>query len=281
MNWITKNIMGAIADCISGILDVFGNFISNIFDLVADVNLNSGIVTNCSNFTILFGLAFLGLAAGKQILDVYVFQTSGDPDTEPLQIVVRIAQACAVICSSTWIFNEFLKFTQYFTSDLLSSAAENDVSSHMKSLVSMVIDLEGNRMIGYTIILLLLLIGFVTFCVVAGIRGAELTLMKILFPLFAVDLLTTNRERWRSFFTTYVITFMSYSIQLLCFKMCSMTFVTLDYDGNFSIRFITVIGWMVMMIRAPKWMEKFAYSSGLGGTVSSGIRFLPLYLLRK
>ena len=144
----------------------------------------------------------------------------------------------------------------------------------MKHLLLRAMDTVGNQMIGYILTLLLLLVGFIIFSIVAGIRGAELTLMKILFPLFAVDLLTTNRERWNSFFTTYVITFLSYSVQLLCFKLCNMTFVTIDYGGNFNIRFITVIGWMVMMIRAPKWMEKFAYSSGLGGMASSSVRFL-------
>ena len=279
MNWITKNIMGFIADLMSGFLDMFGKLINNVFEVIADINLENQIVVNANNFMVLCSLAFLAFAAGKQILDVYVFQTSGDPDAEPLQLAVRLAQACAVICSSGWLFNEFLKFSKYFTTDLLASASNTDVQGHMKSLLEAA-DAAVSQFIGYNITLLVILVGLIIFMVVAGIRGAELTLMKVLFPLFAVDLITTNRERWNNFFTTYVVTFLGYSIQLLCFRMCSETFVGLNFDAYYPVRFLTTIGWIVLMIRAPKWMEKFVYSSGVGNLTSSTVRFLPMYLFR-
>lgn len=283
MNWITKNIFGAIADGMSAVLDMYGAVIANIFDTIADANLNSDLITNASNFMTLFCLALLSVMAGKQILDVYVFQTSGDPDAEPLQLVVRVLEACAVICSNTWIFNEFLKFSRYFTMDLLISSHQDDVSAHMQGLLGESINAmetaytQGQGMI---LTLLMMLIGFIIFAVVAGIRGAELTLMKVMCPLFAIDLITTNRERWRSFFTTYMITFFSYTIQLLAFKACSMTFISVTFEGSYAIQCITAMGWMVLMIRAPKWIEKFAYSSGVGNFVSSSVRMAPMMLTR-
>ena len=141
-------------------------------------------------------------------------------------------------------------------------------------------DTAQSQSIGMIFTLFIILIGFIIFCVVAGVRGAELTLMKLLLPLFAVDLLTTNRERWNNFFTTYMITFFSYSLQLICFKMCSMTFMAINYDGDYSIRFVTVLGWLILMIRAPRWLEKFAYSSGIGNAAASTMRFAPMYLLK-
>jgi len=284
VNWITENILKSLADAVSGFLDMYGELIGNIFDKVADANVNSGPVVNASNFMLIFSLALLGLLAAKQILDVYVFQTSGDPDAEPLELAVRIAQACAVVCSSAWIFDEFLKFSRYFTNDFLQSVQDTgNVSQHMNGLIEEAVatmDTLQSQAVGMILTLVLVFVGFFIFCIVAGLRGAELTLMKIIMPLFAMDLLTTNRERWNSFFTTYLITFFAYSLQLFEFKMCSMTFMSIEYAGNYSMKFLIVIGWLVLMIRTPHWIEKFAYSSGIARAASGGLRAIPFMIRR-
>lgn len=283
MNWVTKNIFGFIADMMESVLNFYGSIIGNIFEVVADQNLNSSLTENASKFVTLFALAFLALAAGKQILSVYVFGTAGDADEEPLQLVVRVAQAVAVIGSSSWIFNELLKFSKLFTNDLLSSATEDDVSIHLLSLLDQAVETFSMQAIGFIFTLLLILIGLIIFSVVAGIRGAELTLMKILLPIFAVDLITTNRERWNNFITACVVTIMGYSLQLLLFKLCCMVFFTVEYGGTGAtsrVKLITVLGLLVFMIRTPKWLEKFIYSSGIGSATTSTLRLAPLYLIR-
>ncbi len=280
MNWITTNFFKFISDIMSGILDVFGSIIGNIFEIVTDLNANNGLVNNASDFTVTFALVLLAVVGGKQILDVYVFQTSGDPDAEPFQLVVRVAQAVAVICSGNWIFNELMKFSKYFANDLLSASHDSDVSTHLLGLIAQAADTISMQAIGFIFTLLIILIGFIVFSIVAGIRGAELIVMKVLMPIFAIDLLTTNRERWHTFCTSYIITFCSYGIQLFCFKMCSMTFVQVGYTGGSSVRLLMVIGWIVLMIRAPRWLEKYAYSSGISTTTTSIVRMAPLMLMR-
>jgi len=280
MNWITTNFFKFISDVMSGFLDVFGNFIGNIFEIVTDHNANNGLVNNASDFTVAFSLVLLGVVGGKQILDVYVFQTSGDPDAEPFQLVVRVSQAVAVICSGNWIFNELMKFSKYFANDLLSAAHDNDVSAHLLNLITQATETISMQAIGFIVTLVIVLIGFFVFSVFAGIRGAELIVMKVLAPIFAIDLITTNRERWHAFFTSYVTTFCTYGIQLFCFKMCSMTFVQVGYTGGSGERLLMVIGWIVLMIRAPKWLEKYVYSTGIGTTTTSTIRMAPIMLMR-
>lgn len=281
MNWVTKNIFGFISDLMSGILNVYGSMIGNIFETVADANLSSSLITNASAFTAVFAIAFLAVTAEKQYLDVYVFQTAGDPDADPLDLIVRVAQALAVIGSSTWIFNELMAFSKIFTNDLLKSAHEDDVYEHFLRLIAEAADTVSEQSLGFLIAILLMLIGFIIFSVIAGIRGAELTLMKLLFPIFAVDLLTTNRERWKNFITTCVITVFGYSLQLILFKLCSMVFVQVDLGGGSAVKFATVIGYLVLMIRAPKWLEKFAYTTGISNTATSAARMAPILLLKK
>lgn len=121
-----------------------------------------------------------------------------------------------------------------------------------------------------------LVLGMLIFSVIAVIRAVELAMMFIILPIFCVELCFTNRERLKGLITNIVVTGVYYSLQLLLFKVYlitlgfTMTGIVSNSDSPLSISAFTSLGLLIAVLKSPKWLEKFAYNSGVGDSVKRG-----------
>lgn len=273
-NWVLQNILGGIAELFQQVLTALGSILDDIFIVV--VEFNNSVTREITNFTLVFGVFLIIFFCLEQFFTIYGLETAGDPDGDPIDIFVRGSQAIAIAVSADFIFDFFMDFSSVFTKDMLSFFVDNTQTStgvmeNLQSLLSVPSNFTAIPAV-IIIIAVVFIIAVIVFSISAGIRGAELIFFKMLFPFFAADLVTTSRERWNAFFTSYVVTWLAYVLQIISFKMFGVTltyFVTSSTDDFWKIFAIT-IGWIVLMLRAPKWLEKFTYSSGLSNGVRSG-----------
>ena len=132
-----------------------------------------------------------------------------------------------------------------------------------------------------------MIVACIIFIFQAAKRGAELMLFQLLISIMAVDLLTTNKERWNSFFTELIITIFGYIIQLICFKIFMVIFsgvVAVDDPVKAAKNVFLALAWLMLVISSPKWLQKFSYSSGVGNVAKGGLRnstYLISSLIRK
>lgn len=271
MSWLLSAFTDAINDLINGALDFFNDFVNNIFFYVAEVNLDNRLVINAATYTTLLGIALITLLGVKQYFTTYVMETNGDPDSDPFDILVRCSEAVAVCCSNDFITTYFFKFSKYFASDLGEAGGVVDLKPTFLDLINISSNSGGPAQTVFLLILLLMVIGIVAFSFIAAIRGAELSLMKILLPIMSVDLVTANRERWGNFFISYAIAFLYYGLQLLCYRMFLSSLMSVSVSV-LSKELLITFGWFFLMLRSPKWLEKFIYSTGLGRGVAGAGR---------
>jgi len=274
MSWLLSSFTDVINDLINGILDFFNDLVNGIFFTISEANLENIMVTNAATYATLLGIALITLVGLKQYFTTYVMETNGDPDSDPLDILVRCSEAVAICCCNDFITTNFFEFSKAFANDL-GKAGTFDVRGTFINIVGLTenngsSDREPSVTV-FLFILLLMVIGILAFCFIAGIRGAELSLMRIMLPIMAVDLVTTNRERWGNFFTSYIVTFLYYGLQLLCYRMFLGSLLTVT-TSVLSKELLITFGWFVLMLRSPKWLEKFIYSSGLGRGVAGAGR---------
>jgi hypothetical protein len=276
MSWLMSGFTDVVNDLINGILDFFNDFANNIFVTVAEVNLENSMIVNAATFTTLLGIALITLIGVKQYFTTYVMETNGDPDSDPLDILVRCSEAVAVCCSNDFITTYFFKFSKAFANDL-GEAGSVGLKPTFLDLLALAKDPSPVIAI-FLFVLLLMVIGSTAFFIIAGIRGAELSFMKILLPIMSVDLVTTNRERWGNFFTSYAVAFLYYGLQLLCYRMFLGSLMSVSVTV-LSKELLITFGWFFLMLRGPKWLDKFIYSSGLGrgvaGAGRTGMFMLP------
>lgn len=272
MSWITENIMAFITDLVGGAIDFFGDFLNNIFFWIVDVALQNVYVINAEKFIIVTAIGLVSLVAIKVVTSGYLLETDYDSEADPFNLIIKIAETVAIIMNSGWLFNWMLETAKTFTSDLLGGASASGFCDTTNSLLEMNVDNSLRIGATFNVLLVFILIAFIIFMVVAGLRGAELIAMKLFLPYFALDLLTNSRERWNNFIMAYVIAFFSYAIQILFFMVALRCYVSFSISA--PEYYIGTLVFILMAIRAPKFLEKYIYKSGVSNAASSGIRMV-------
>lgn len=271
MSWITDNICKFITDFIGSTIDLFGETINNIFFLMVKFNEDNEYVKQASSFMVVLALALVSALVIKQVISGYLLETDYDSDADPFDLIVRIVQTVAVICCSSWLFDYLLSLSRKFASDLIKSTSVG-VGSEMNRLLQIDPEMVPGVLLAYILMLVIMLVLAIVFTVVSGLRGCELIAMKVFMPLFALDLLTTNRERWNNFFTGYLIAFFSYAVQILFFNIALKCMMSSSYTKPQYM--LGTMAWFYLAIKAPKFMEKYLYKSGVSKAASGGVRMV-------
>lgn len=263
MNFVTELLTDVVRDILGDMFAAIGIQIIEIQKLSLVIN-QTEIVTALCTFSMLLGAALCVVVVGKQVVSVYGFGTQGDPDQDAFEIVFRLCLTLGVIGGNSFFFTELLKLTNAIAADILfifvGKIAENDLT--MMLLNGITGPFNAICMIGIAI-------GLVMFALSSVIRAAEITLSKILLPIFAIDMLNSNHEKWNMFIFQYVMSFLSYILQLLCYQMFLYQFFK-EGISFMGIDYIAAIGWLVLTVRAPKWLEKYIYATGTGQALSHG-----------
>lgn len=272
MTWLTQNICDFLRDLIGGTVEYFGKWINNIFLLVVEWNNENVYVKTAERYFIMLGLALVSLITVKQILGGYVMESDYDSDADPFNLIIRIAQTVAVICSSAWIFNFVLNLSKEFASDVVTATSTVGVSNQVQSLLDIDVTSIGLALSAYYAMIGIIVGALIVFTVISGLRGCELIAMKLFLPVFALDLLTSSRERWKNYFMGYLIAFFTYGVQLLFLTIALKSMASLSFsDPQYGFM---ALAWLIMGIKAPKFLEKYLYKTGVSSAASSGIRMV-------
>lgn len=273
MSWITENILSVITDFIGSVIEFFGELINNIFFYIVDMAISSPYGQNAQKVMVAVGFALVSLMVVKIVMSGYLLETDYDSDADPFDLLVRISETTAVISCEGWIFDFTLQLSKDFASDLISSTNVSGYSSQTQSLIdAVVLANTGASTSTYVILILAILIATIIFMFVSGLRGGELVAMKLFMPIFAIDLLTSSRERWNNFFMGYMLAFFTYAIQILFYTVAMKTYVSASFSNRMNL--VAACIWMIIAIRAPQFLEKYLYKSGVSSAASSGIRMI-------
>lgn len=272
MSWLFENVCDFISSAIGGTVDFFGELVNNIFYFIIDYGVNNAYVIGSQKLFITIALALIALVVLKIVTAGYLLETDYDSDADPFNLLVRIAETVAIITNSGWLFNFLLNASKDFTTDIIGSVAETGYAGQTRSLLS--VDLSGmaNMLLPYLAMIALMLVAIIIFTVVAGLRGGELVFMNLLLPVFALDLLTSSRERWNNFIMGYFTAFFTYGIQILLYNVALKSYATASYSE--PLYFITAVTFLIMAIRSPKFLERYLYRSGVSTAATSGMRLV-------
>lgn len=274
MNWLLKLIFKAIGEMLTAIVKKFANLFNNVYEEMYEL-FKGFKLDSIADYTAIIGIALLSLFTLKQLLDVYVFEVDGDSEEDPLSIITRTSIAIATIMAGNTIVDFLIKGASQFTKELLNSLtyldSTYDFSDNFNLAVNQMLKQAESTMFVILLLFLVILIAYVILFFKAAKRAAELIFFQIMLPIMACDMLTKSKERWNAFKTELIICIFGYSLQLLAFNIFLMLFSKIGTD--FSMKYIIgSITWLWLVLSSPKWLQKFSYTSGIGGGAKGALR---------
>lgn len=295
MGWLTTLIMDFFYNLMIGFISVFSKFIDNIFDCIWEVN-SALHFDDVLSYTGSLAIAYVSLKGIKQAFDIYVLETDGDADADPLELITRTCEAVAVIYCGSYAISMLIQMADKIAEEIVpkiagvTEAASGNTALNIKNVIDFCYNdssMKGtNEAFIMAILLLVMLIALVMFIFMAAKRAAELMLFQILVAPVATDLLTVNREKWNAFKSELFVCIFGYVLQVGEFQVFSSLMAMSGTHLTDMLKYaMAATGWLVCVISAPKWLEKFMYSSGVGNAAKGGIRtagfVLPQIILRK
>lgn len=275
--WIIEEFCDGINGLLTLIFDLYFDIIVDFFDgdVIVDVLDNSSVQTAIF-FSSTASMVLLGLSAGKNIITTYYLETNGDREMDPLQYLVKVSMVTAVIQGSSFFTKYLLKLTKL----LYRSVMEGQLYSYLTP--DLLLDMESYvTKVTTTSILGILFVIIFAICLdiiilKSAIRVAEVVMMNLLLPIFACDMVTPGRERWNNFIMSYITTIFGYIIQIFALNLSLRLYVEAENMNSLLL----CLGCLFFSVKAPKWLDKYVYSTGYGSSAQSALYMIP-QMLRK
>lgn len=257
-------VNGAINSVFSGFFDkLISGFSTTLGDVMGASSrvLDYPIVTSGIHYTQLLAFTLLVLKVMNEAFQTYILYQNGDPDADPTNLLVRTAQAVAVIATLPDIVMFIFNFGTKIVMDVANlSVGQTDILT-WAAMVTAALMTAGLPIILLCIVMIIM---FLVIAIQSLIRGGELALMAVLGPIMALNITANNRNMWSDWFKQVVIICTAQGLQLFMLKgaLALITNGVLTDTG-----LLTVFAWLWVTIKVPKFLQQFAYSTGFTGAI--------------
>ncbi|MCI7130085.1 MAG: DUF6102 family protein [Lachnospiraceae bacterium] len=286
-SWAISLLNDALVEGMQGFITVFGGFLENIFESIWAINNTLNFVPIIEYF-VGVGITFVIFNAVKVGIDTYMLETDGDPDADPLELITRTCEAVAAIYCGSFVIEKMIELAGIVCDEAVAAAEAVGIKnvSTQSTVEKLIVSYNTHTTGGFVMVVLLvaILVSLVIFVFSAAKRAAEIKMFEVLIPIMAADLLTASREKWNAFKNDLVVTVFGYILQVLAFLIFEHIFASASLEANMILSTIAALGWLLFVIAAPKWLEKFSYNSGIGTAGKNGLRtaatMAPMIALR-
>lgn len=188
----------------------------------------------------------------KKGFDIYILWTEGEADTPPLTFIVYFIRAVVTLICSMLLYDWLVTVVQDIGQKMLESlnvAETMDITGTIAGLASSGL-FSGIMSIIALVMLFVLWVQFI-------IRGAEIFVLKLVFPLACVGLVNADGGVFTQYIGKLFKSMLTVLIQILC---CKLGLLLL-----FSGQLIYTIAMIILAIKTPKMLQEFMLGGGGGG----------------
>lgn len=208
-----------------------------------------------------FGVSLIILKFLKKGLECYVMWTDGDPDTEPIGIVIRFVQAVAVAVCFPTLYSWLAEITKGLIDDLMAAigAATNyDWQTWVNGISSMGLTTAIFGLI-FVICYFVLYFQFL-------MRGLEIMILRIGMPMACVGLLDNDKGIFKTYINKFFQSTLAVVIQICLCKLG----VGMILNIGINMNVFWGLACIVLAIKTPSFLRDFLVPiSGAGGAINN------------
>ena len=256
---------------ISGLVSTFANdaMLNGLYTIVFDCGQFLTNSTGVNFFSVLMpitygvGISLIILKFLKKMFDVYVLWTDGDPDADPMLLMMNFIRAVGTALIFQWLYGLFVDICKDITESIVSTISDssNFTQEWITGLATLgIVPILAGLV--FMICYLILLFSFIA-------RGIEMMIMQVGVPLACVGLLDNDKGIFKAYLNQIVKAFVTTIVQITLCKIGLTLMLGVTITTNFNI--ITGIGCMIAAISIPKLMREFLVPTGGDGKVGNTV----------
>ena len=209
-----------------------------------------------------FGVSLIILKFLKKGFECYVMWTDGDPDSEPIQLIIRFVQAIAVAVCFPVMYGWLADITEKLTNQLITAigASTNyDWQAWVNGLSSagLVTAIFG---LVFVIRYFILYFQFL-------MRGVEIMILRIGLPLACTGLLDNDKGVFKTYLTKFFQSTVAVMVQI---SLCKLG-VGMMMNVGINLNVFWGIACLVLAIKTPRFLSEFMVPTGGGGGMVNNI----------
>ncbi|MDO5556547.1 MAG: DUF6102 family protein [Clostridia bacterium] len=199
----------------------------------------------------IIAIIFLVFFFAKKLIETYMLWSNGDPDENPLYVIIGFVKAMIVMICFGFIYTQFVNIFYGMYSNLLMgmTGSISPVAPEYKNL--------GLNVFGaflYLIIAIQLTILYFQFLT----RGFEMLVLRLGIPFASIGLLNANQGAFKGYIQKFINNAFTIIVQLLLVQFS----ILLLNGGHFVLAFTS----SSIALRTPQMLNEFMISSGGGST---------------
>ena len=257
MEKLITNLITSIIGSVDNVINsVFNGLMDLCFNAEEKLTHNFGVEVlsfeKLKTIIFSFALSLIILKFLKKGFDIYILWTEGESDTPPLTFIVYFIRAVVVLISFTILYDWLIQIAKDFGNQMLVALNYNNelpltttianyaTSSIFCSIISIVI-------------LILLFVLYIQFIM----RGFEIFVLKLGFPLACVGLVQADGGVFKSYSEKLIRSVLTVLVQIVLCKIALALIMSTQY--------IYAIAGIMMAVKTPKFLQDFMLVSGSGG----------------
>ncbi|MFI3238736.1 MAG: DUF6102 family protein [Lachnospiraceae bacterium] len=209
-----------------------------------------------------FGVSLIILVFLKKGFECYVMWTDGDPDSEPISLVIRFIQAIAIAVCFPVLYGWLAEITENLTDELMV-AIGGSTNYDWQTWVTGITSLGITTAIFGLIFIICYFILYFQFLM----RGLEIMILRVGMPMACVGLLDNNKGVFAEYTKMFFKAMLTVMIQICLCKLG----VGMMLNIGFNMNIFWGIACMVMAIKTPQFINQFIVpgGSGAGGAINN------------
>lgn len=264
-------VSAVIITLIQSAVDFIDSMLTNLAGMALyaeqyiDISQNIDIVDLLFEITFEFGIALIVLRFLKKGFGTYVLWTDGDPEIEPVSLLIRFVEAIVLSLSFPTVYGWIAEITEDLTNKFLTELGLiSDIS-----LLSW-----SNNMTTSSLVELIIGLIFIIFYFILHfqflIRGLEMLILRLGFPLACSGLIDSDRGIYAEYSMILIKTMVTVVIQI---ALCKLGVGILLNSGT-NLNMLWGIACMMTAVKTPQFLNQFMIPSGSNvmGNIQSSVR---------
>lgn len=240
------------------------------------VVLDMPVVTTGIIFTQVLALSILALKVSYEALMTYILRQSGDPTSDPANLVVGTVRAASVIAVMPWIVETIYSFGLTLSDDIVQmkvSGSQGASNGAFTELLNLMQDLP-NLVLFIAVGIIFAIVMFIIIIIQSFIRSAELAIVAWMGSFMALGLTNKQSQSWGSWFKEMITISTSGAIQLAMLKLSFNTLAPIRVPSPTNptqmislsgiVNLLLFIACLWVTYKAPNILKEKIHSTGLG-----------------